>query len=164
MPVPVPVPARLRYAERLSPPWWLWLVVGFFVLSLAVAVLPPLGPAAALASLLLAGGMSAWVLVRASARIEVDEAELRAGRAHVPLALLGPVTPLDPAAARHLRLAGADARAYHLLRGWVPTAVRVDLADPADPTPYWYVSSRHPHRLAGAIEAARGGSEPPQMP
>jgi len=32
--------------------------------------------------------------------------------------------------------------------------VRVDLNDPADPTPYWVVSSRRPTELAGAIKAA----------
>ena len=29
--------------------------------------------------------------------------------------------------------------------------VRVDLNDPADPHPYWLVSTRHPERLADAL-------------
>jgi hypothetical protein len=29
------------------------------------------------------------------------------------------------------------------------------LNDPADPTPYWVISSRHPTRLAAALLAAR---------
>jgi hypothetical protein len=31
--------------------------------------------------------------------------------------------------------------------------VRVDVADPDDPTPYWLVSSRHPDKLAEALRA-----------
>jgi hypothetical protein len=42
-----------------------------------------------------------------------------------------------------------------VLPPFVPTAVRVELHDPADPTPYWLVGTRHPHHLAAAIEAAR---------
>ncbi len=44
-----------------------------------------------------------------------------------------------------------DARAWLLLRGWIPGVVRVRLDDPDDPTPYWLVSSRHPRRLAAAL-------------
>jgi hypothetical protein len=33
--------------------------------------------------------------------------------------------------------------------------VRIDLADPDDPTPYWFVSTRHPERLVAALERAR---------
>ena len=41
----------------------------------------------------------------------------------------------------------ADARAYLLLRPYLKRAVQVDLADPADPTPYWllqHATSRNP--------------------
>jgi hypothetical protein len=49
----------------------------------------------------------------------------------------------------------ADARAYLLLRPYLKRAVKVQITDPADPTPYWLVSSRHPEALAGALNAAR---------
>ena len=54
----------------------------------------------------------------------------------------------------------ADARAYLVLRPYVRTAVQVDLADPADPAPYWLISSRHPKRLADALVAAASGAAP----
>jgi hypothetical protein len=47
-----------------------------------------------------------------------------------------------------------DARAYLCLRGWVAGGVRVTLNDPADPTPYWLVSSTDPTALARAITTA----------
>ena len=54
------------------------------------------------------------------------------------------------------RLAGrdADARAYLLLRPYLRRAVRIAIDDPADPTPYWLVSTRRPTRLAAALTDA----------
>jgi hypothetical protein len=42
-----------------------------------------------------------------------------------------------------------------LLRSYVPTALKVDVTDPADPTPYLYLSTRSPKRLAEALESVR---------
>jgi hypothetical protein len=36
-------------------------------------------------------------------------------------------------------------------RAWIGTAVQVLLDDPADPTPFWVVSTRHPVELATAL-------------
>jgi hypothetical protein len=146
-----------RYRERLFPPWWLWLVAELLVVSMGIALLVPLGATGALALTALAGAGAALGLLRWTARIEVTDELLRAGRARIPLRLVAAAVPLDAAAARALRGPAIDPRAYHLLRGWVGTAVRVDLADPDDPTPYWYLSTRHPERLAAAVEQARTG-------
>ena len=86
-----------------------------------------------------------------SARIRVADGRLHAGRAVIDLALCGTVTPLDADDTRALAGPRADARAYLLLRPYVRTGVRVDLADPRDPTPYWLLSTRQPGELAGAI-------------
>ena len=45
-------------------------------------------------------------------------------------------------------------------RPWVSGAVQVIIDDPADPTPYWVVSSRDPVRLASAIAAGMKVSAP----
>jgi hypothetical protein len=42
-------------------------------------------------------------------------------------------------------------RAFMLLRGYVPTAVRVEVSDPDDPTPYLYLSTRRPEQLARVL-------------
>ena len=42
-----------------------------------------------------------------------------------------------------------------LLRSYIPTALRVEVTDPADPTPYLYLSTREPEGLAAALEEAR---------
>jgi hypothetical protein len=40
-----------------------------------------------------------------------------------------------------------------LLRAYLKRSVRVEVTDPADPTPYWLVSSRHPEQLAKALDS-----------
>jgi hypothetical protein len=57
---------------------------------------------------------------------------------------------------------GADPLAFVVQRPWVPGAVQVLLNDPADPTPYWVISSRRPTQLAAALLAAR--QDPPDRP
>ena len=149
--------AAADYHERLSPPWWLWVVTAILCLTLAVAVLPALGPVPALVVLAVTEGGAGWLLASSAARVEVRAGMLRAGRARIPVALLGAPVPLDADRARLLRGPDIDPAAYHLIRGWVGTAVLVDVLDPEDPTPYWYVATRHPQRLAAALDRARQG-------
>lgn len=144
------------YDERLWAPWWLWLIAALFALSLALAYGFPLGAGWGVVAGLASGGVAAWGLVASAARVRVAGGVLHAGRARLPLSAAGPVEPLDAERARRLRGPEADPAAYTLIRGWVPTGVRVDVDDPADPTPYWYVSTRRPEALAAALEAARG--------
>jgi hypothetical protein len=44
-----------------------------------------------------------------------------------------------------------------VLRGY-DGLVRVPLLDPADPAPYWVVSTRHPEALAAALERAQAAA------
>ena len=62
---------------------------------------------------------------------------------------------LDAEEARAWRTYKSDARAFMLMRGYVPRAVRIEVTDPQDPTPYVYLSSRDPEALASAVEAMR---------
>ncbi len=144
------------FRERLWAPAGWWAVSTVLVLSLAVAVGYPLGTVAGVVAFALAEGAVGWVLVSAAAQVCVGDGMLVAGRARLPLAVVSAVTALDAEAAALLRGRQADARAFLLLRPWVREAVRVDLADPDDPTPYWYVSTRHPARLAAATAVAAG--------
>ena len=43
------------------------------------------------------------------------------------------------------------------LRPYLSRAVRIGIDDPADPTPYWLVSSRRPDRLAAALRGTGSG-------
>ena len=150
------------YEEWLRPPLWVWGVSWFLVLSFAVAVLFTAGEVAGGLAVAVPGTAVTVGLIRATPRVAVRDGELVAGRAHIPVRLLGPPEALDAAAARHLRGPGTDPAAYHLIRPWALCAVRVGVVDPIDPTPYWYVATRTPERLAAAVRAAqRPHTDPP---
>jgi uncharacterized membrane protein YeaQ/YmgE (transglycosylase-associated protein family) len=147
-PGPAGVPAT--YSERLWPGGLAWVLLGVLAAMLGIALTPVDGTAGA-AVAMLALVVGAVVLVRTSPRIEVSGGDLRAGSARVPLAVLGPVRALDADETRTELGPRLDARAHLCHRGWVRTAVRVELRDPQDPTPYWIVSTRHPGVLADAV-------------
>lgn len=148
--------ARRVYAERIDAPWWIWAVGLGLAASLGIA----LGAAAGTAPGLVVGVVTAvlicWALWRSAAHIEVTTERFRAGRASIPLEGLARPIALDAERSRMARGPGADARAYTMLRGWLPASVLVEIVDPHDPTPYWLVSTRHPQRLAAALEQALG--------
>ncbi|WP_329269934.1 DUF3093 domain-containing protein [Streptomyces sp. NBC_01451] len=143
------------YEERLTAPrsWWLisFLVgVSFALILLPFGTLPLLGG--------LVGGTAVAAVAASSygsIRIRVVGDALIAGEAKIPVAALGEAEILDAEEARAWRTYKADTRAFMLLRSYIPTALRVEVTDPADPTPYLYLSTREPQRLVAALESAR---------
>lgn len=140
----------LTFHERLLPGPGGWLgTVGLGAIA-AIALWPVHVVAGIVAGLVVCVG-SAAALAVTSPVVEVADGVLRAGSARVPVALLGTARALDVAAMRHELGPGLDARAYVCLRAWARTGVRVALDDPADPTPYWLVSTRRPELLVQAL-------------
>ncbi|MFJ9739134.1 DUF3093 domain-containing protein [Streptomyces sp. NPDC101166] len=143
------------YEERLTAPrsWWFvsFLVgVSFALILLPFGTLPLLGG--------LVGGTAAAAVVASSygsVRIRIVGDALVAGDAKIPVSALGEAEVLDAEEARAWRTYKADTRAFLLLRAYIPTALRVEVTDPEDPTPYLYLSTREPERLAEALRAAR---------
>src|SRR6478609_2592932 len=131
------------FAERLWPSPAGWVAVPALAAMLGIVLLP-LSPVAA----------------AVGAALGLVAAELHAGDAHVPVALLRAPRALDADETRHELGPGLDARAHVCLRGWVRTAVRVELDDPADPTPYWVVSTRRPAELVAALGGPVDGGSP----
>ncbi|GHF10795.1 DUF3093 domain-containing protein [Streptomyces griseoluteus] len=143
------------YEERLTAPrsWWLISVlvgVSFALILLPFGTLPLLGG-------LVGGTAVAAVMASAygSPRIRVVGDALIAGDARIPVSALGAAEVLDAEEARAWRTHKADVRAFLLLRAYIPTALRVEVTDPEDPTPYLYLSTREPERLAAAIAGAK---------
>jgi len=142
------------YAERLWSGPLGWTAVVVFGLFMGLALYPiNLTLAVVAGSAVLATGVV--VAVVTAPRVTVSDGELRASDAHIPLGLLGAVRALSAEETRVELGTGLDARAYVCLRAGAHTAVRVEVADPADPTPYWLISTRHPHELATAIARGR---------
>ncbi|MDT0201382.1 DUF3093 domain-containing protein [Nocardioides sp. AE5] len=147
----------MPYAERLTVPlrWWVQgtMLVASFWFAVAVAIPTILG--AALLALAVGLLVAAGFINYGSARVAVEDGELRAGKAHIPVALIGEVEALDKERTHLVAGREADARAYLLMRPYLKRSVKVTINDERDPTPYWLISTRHPKRLAAAIEAAR---------
>ncbi|GDY32920.1 DUF3093 domain-containing protein [Gandjariella thermophila] len=137
------------FGERLYVPWWGW------PLPLAAAVL--------LAAEVHMGypGVRAWlpylitipIVLLAMAwlsrvRIELRDGELWVGDAHLPVEYIGEVEVLTGTAKRKALGPELDPQAFVVHRGWVKSALRVELTDPRDPTPYWVFSVRSADRLA----------------
>lgn len=138
------------FHERLLPGPGGWLgTVGLGVI--AGLALWPVDHVLGIATGIMVAGFSAAGLAASSPVVEVSGSVLRAGGARVPVALLGEATALDADAMRHELGPGLDARAYVCLRAWARTGVKIVLEDPADPTPYWLVSTRDPHTLVRVL-------------
>lgn len=155
----------MDYEERLAVPlrWWVQGTMLVASLWLALIVSIPSTAAWGVTALALAG-MASLFWSYGGARVSVQGGVLRAGRAHIDVALLGAVAALDAEATRRQAGVDADARAYLLLRPYLKRAVRVDLDDPADPTPYWLVSSREPEALAASLRSATARLAAGQLP
>ncbi len=131
------------------------------VLYLATALVIPASllvflPISVLAGVLVAIGMELGVLVLLWAlapTIEVTDTEFRAGKAHLPRSLVGSAEAFEGAEATTQRGPKLDARAWTLFRGYVRGVVRVEVADAADPTPYWLVSVRDPAAVVAALRS-----------
>ncbi|URM89325.1 DUF3093 domain-containing protein [Streptomyces sp. MRC013] len=148
-------PSAPQYDERLTVPGPWWLIAALLGLSGGL-VAAPLGAVAMLGGVIAAGALAAvGVSSYGSARVRVVAGSLVAGEARIPVAALGEPEVLDAEEARAWRTYKADPRAFMVLRGYVPRAVRVEVTDPADPTPYVYLSTRDPEGLAAAIRRAR---------
>jgi hypothetical protein len=137
--------------------WWALATMFWASMLLALLVAVPTVVAFLVTGVL--GGLTALVLASyGAATVSVVDGVFTAGRARIPVHHLAAPEPLDAAGVRRTAGVDADARAYLLLRPYVATAVRVRVADPADPTPYWLVSTRHAPTLAAELSAAIGVS------
>jgi hypothetical protein len=155
-------PTATAHDERLTVPWW-WYVLALTIVTALVAPfwlgapdpirwLALAVPPAAVAGL--------WWLGRI--RVAVVAGELLVDDARLPVRFVADAVPLDEAGRRGLLGPHADPLAFVVQRPWVPGAVQVVLDDPADPTPYWLVSTRHPERLAAALAPRRAGARRPR--
>ncbi|MFG2825875.1 DUF3093 domain-containing protein [Streptomyces sp. NPDC048434] len=143
------------YEERLTAPRSWWVIAALIGVACALMLLP-------LGTLWLLGGLIGGAALSAvavssygSVRIRVVGGALIAGDAKIPVTALGEAWALDADEAMAWRTHKADARAFMLLRGYIRTAVRVEITDPQDPTPYAYLSTRAPERLVAALAAGR---------
>lgn len=152
------------YDERLTVPWWWWP----FAVAVAALLSPELylgfsWPVAVAVEVVLTGAALA-VPARASLiRVRVGDGRLSVGGRSVSLTALGVPRVLDARQTRRGAGPARDPAAVTAVRAWMPGSVLLPVVEPAEPAPYWLVSSRHPQRLADAVRSARpneGAGEP----
>ena len=147
-----------EHHERLLPSATVWVAVLAISASLGLTAVRPLGWTAGLAVALLAVAAATAALLASSARVEVSDGTVRAGRARIELQYIGRVAAVTPKRMAELRGPKADARAYLCQRAWIRAGVVAEVVDPQDPVPYWLMSSREPERLVAALRASGAGS------
>ncbi len=149
----------MQYRERLTPPWWVWVLVLSVCAVLAIAYGGALGALAGLLTFAVSGTAAVWFLWLTSPVIAVTDTELWAGRAHLPLSAIGVIGTLDAAALQTTRRQDADPAAFTVVRILTsPAAVIAGVNDPSDPHPYWLISTRAPLKLAERIRHAQQGA------
>jgi len=145
-----------RYRERLRLSWWTWLpallvdAIVAIEFTLGFPSLPIWLPFAVVIPVTAAGLL--WV---SRISVTVTDDELQVDDARLPLSVIADVVALDAAGKREALGVASHPLAFVIQRPWIGPAVQVLLDDPADPTPFWLISSRQPIELATALLAAR---------
>jgi hypothetical protein len=139
------------YRERLWPAPWVFIATALVIPASLLVFLPISTTAGIVCAIVLYAAIVVTLLVTTPS-VDVDDALFTAGRARLPRTAIASVTSFTGHEATAQRGTQLDARAWLLLRGWIPGVVKVQLDDPSDPTPYWLVSTRHPAELAAALK------------
>mgnify|MGYP006278403785 CR=1 FL=1 len=145
---------KRRYWEILFPTPWIWFLLLGFVAMLAIAFGAALGAHIGWLIGIGGGALAILAIVASSPIVAVDDEVFRVGRARLPHSAIGRVKALDAAATKELRDGNYDASWYWVIRPVTgPAAVVVEVIDERDPHPAWIVTSRHPARLAAALDS-----------
>jgi hypothetical protein len=141
----------MLYRERLTVPLAWWALAGVLTVTMLVIVGFYLGPAWGIGVAALTLAAAVGLFTSTAVLITVDADALHVGRAVIERSYIGGCRALDAAATEVRGGVQADGRAHLVLKPYVATAVEIALVDPADPVPYWLVSTRRPARLAAAL-------------
>jgi hypothetical protein len=153
---PAPAAERL-FRERLLVPWWYW-PLPLLAAVIAAAELHSGYPGVrswlpyvtVIPLTVLALGMLGRITV------SLTGTELAVGSARMSRRFVGEVEVISGPAKRRALGPELDPAAFVKHRGWVPSLIRMETTDPADPAPYWIFSARRAEHLA---ELLRGGGD-----
>ena len=150
----VPTDRITLYREKLWPAPWLFISTAL-VIPASLLVFLPIDPNVGVVVAIALYAACVAALIAGSPVIEVTESEFRAGRARLPLEIVGSTAAFRGDEAQLERGQRLDARAWLLIRGWISPVVRVEVLDKTDPAPYWLVSTRQPDAVIEAISKAK---------
>jgi hypothetical protein len=100
--------------------------------------------------------LTSWLIYlyfKTALRIVVDETHLRVGKAAIEHDFIGEVTVLTPAQVKLVRTRDADPLAFLAIRFWSSKAIKVEITDPRDRTPYWLITTKKGQELSKALKS-----------
>ncbi len=143
----------MRFKEVIRAPLWLVAFVYFLFLSMVLSIWAALGNTPALVTF---GVLTIWIIFlffRTALVIHMDESFLYVGQAKIERTYIGSAIALNNAELKLIRTRDADPSAYLAIRFWASKAVKVEVSDNRDATPYWLISSKNPQRLVEALKS-----------
>ena len=146
------------YRERLWPAPWLFISTALVIPASLLVFLPINQTVGVIVAIVLYAGC-VILLLAGSPVVRVTDSEFVAGKARLPIAIVGTVSGFSGTDARDERGPRLDARAWLLIRGWVDPVVKVEVVDADDPTPYWVVSTRRPAAVIDAVASAKAAAK-----
>jgi hypothetical protein len=148
----------VTYRETLWPNPWIYLTL-FLEVPMVIMLLAPFSlPLGILLATVIFIVISVTMTVT-SPRIEIADGRLRVGKASIGLEYVGAASAFTGTHAVAERGINLDARAWTRFRAWIGPVVRVEIADDADPTPYWLFSTRRPEQLVTALRTSRANQK-----
>ncbi|GGF23984.1 DUF3093 domain-containing protein [Subtercola lobariae] len=141
------------YRERLTPSGRIYVYL-VLVIPASILVFAPINITVGYICAVVLYVGTVLILLALSPVVTVEDGMLTAGKARIPVSLLGEPEAFTGEGATLARGQRLDARAWLCIRGWVQPVVKVNVHDPADPVPYWLISSRNPNELVAALEKA----------
>ena len=143
----------MRYKEVLRAPLWLIAFVYFLFLSMVLSIWAALGNGPALVTFAV---LTVWIVLlyfRTALTIRVDDTYLYVGAAKIEHSFIGATNALNSSQLKLIRTRDADPSAYLAIRFWASKAVKVDIHDSRDTTPYWLISCNNPLGLVEALKS-----------
>lgn len=122
--------------------------------SLSLAIWAALGNLEALISIVIELALLLLAANKSSLQITVTKGWLLVGPAAIERAFIHNFTALDFKEFKRVRGVDGDPASYLQIRFWVNTAIKIDLRDPKDKTPYWLISTNRANELAKLLNIA----------
>jgi hypothetical protein len=141
----------IKFREVIRPPLWLMAFIYFLALSLGIAIWAAMTTMIAAVVMALLTAVTILIYFTSSLVIEVDDLELRVGKAHIDKKFCGEVIVLTPKQMSLQRTREADPAAYLAIRFWTSHGVKIVIIDGRDQTPYWLVTSKRGDALTKAL-------------
>lgn len=116
--------------------------------SVSLSIWAALGNGSAITVSLIQFGLLIFAAKRTALEITVTKGWLLVGPAAIERAFIHNFKALEAAEFKRVRGVDADPASYLQIRFWESTAIKIDLRDPKDKTPYWLVSTNRANELA----------------